>query len=260
MSTDDYTVNPLKDSEVRDFAGKVRESLGWTDLDWVDPISLETATKIWTVRGGKPFKLEFVADDQLPGDAGLTTYDDARILVRIPRKIRHDALMGHGYPRFTMAHEIGHAVLHFDKLVEGAALPRRLGGNAPRAWIPAASSAERQANVFGAALLINDATARLLPSPEEVAIQAGVSLMAAKIYFDQVQEKIARPASILRVQKKAAEHRAIMAQASRETPIAFANDPCTTCGQPTLFPVGQMHMCKSCNAISNRFQDGDSAH
>ena len=67
------------------------------------------------------------------------------------------------YARYTIAHEMGHAALHLDKLMEGATLPRRSVGNVTPSWILKFKSAEHQAMVFGAALLINDETARSLP-------------------------------------------------------------------------------------------------
>src|SRR4051812_32522326 len=160
MSTDDFEVDPLKDLEVREHAKSLRGSLGWVDEEHVDPLVLESKTEIWTVRGKMPFSLEFVSDADMPGDSGLTLYEEPKIVVKIPRSVRARAFMGDGYARYTIAHELGHAVLHVDKLIQGAALPRRRLGNATSPWIPKFKSAEHQAMVFAAALLINDDTAR----------------------------------------------------------------------------------------------------
>ncbi|WJR75182.1 hypothetical protein [Bradyrhizobium sp. NP1] len=257
MSTDDYLVDPLRDPEVRGHAKTLRRSLGWGDLERVDPLFLETATEIWTVRGKKPFKLETVSDNQLPGDSGLTTYDGTRIVVKIPRRIRHRAFMGDGYARYTIAHELGHSTLHLDKLMQGAALPRRQAGNATSLWIPKFKSAEHQAMVFGAGFLINDETARRLASPEEVSVQAGVSLQAARIYFEQVQEELERPAASKRVQRIADEVRAALAPKTASPAPSFLSEPCSCCGQQTLFPVGHKFMCAACDTVYDRFQDGD---
>ncbi|WP_316234272.1 ImmA/IrrE family metallo-endopeptidase [Bradyrhizobium sp. SZCCHNR1098] len=257
MSTDDYIVDPLRDFEVREHAKTLRRALGWADADRVDPLSLEPATELWTIRGKRPFKLELAADAEMSGESGLTTYDGTKILVKIPRRIRQKAFMGDGYARFTIAHELGHASLHLDKLMLGAALPRRLAGNTLPKWIPKFKSAEHQANIFGAALLINDATARRLSSPEEISVQAGVSLTAARIYFEQVQEDLARPTAAARVQKIADEARAALAPKPSIAPIAFLNDPCSCCGQQKLFPVGHKFMCQACDTVYDRFQDGD---
>jgi Zn-dependent peptidase ImmA (M78 family) len=109
--------------------------------------------------------------------------------VQIPRHVRHNAFMGDRYARFTIAHELGHAALHPDKLMQGAALPRRVAGNARAGGIPKFKSAEHQANIFGAALLINDATARRLTlSSNLISLSRAVST-----YID-----FRRPTSLLR--------------------------------------------------------------
>jgi len=257
MSTDDYVVDPLRDSEVREHAKMLRAFLGLGDAERVDPLLLETVTEIWTVRGKKPFKLEVVSDAMLANDSGLTTYDGSRIVVQIPRRIRHKAFMGDGYARYTIAHELGHATLHLDKLMQGAALPRRRAGNATSSWIPKFKSAEHQAMIFGSGFLINDDTARRLSSPEEVSVQAGVSLPAARIYFEHAQEELARPASAARVRQIADQVRAALAPKTPSTAVSFLNELCSCCGQQKLFPVGHKFMCQACDTVYDRFQDGD---
>jgi hypothetical protein len=111
--------------------------------------------------------------------------------------------------------------------------------------------------IFGAGFLINDDAARRLSSPEEVSVQAGVSLPAARIYFEQVQEELARPASAARVRQIADEVRAALAPKASATAISFLNEICSGCGQLRLFPVGHKFMCQACNTVYDRFQDGD---
>jgi len=130
MSTDDFEVDPLRDLEVREHAKTLRRSLGWANAERVDPLLLETATEIWTVRGKQPFSLEFASDAEMPGDSGLTVYERSKIVVKLPRRLRHRAFMGDGYSRYTIAHELGHTVLHVDKLMEG----RPCQGEASAMW------------------------------------------------------------------------------------------------------------------------------
>jgi hypothetical protein len=96
-----------------------------------------------------------------------------------------------------------------------------------------------------------------ISSPEEISVQAGVSLTAARIYFEQVQEELVRPAAAARVPQIADEVRATLAPKPSIAPIAFLNDPCTCCGQQKLFPVGHKFMCQACDTVYDRFQDGD---
>jgi Zn-dependent peptidase ImmA (M78 family) len=161
-------------------------------------------------------------------------------------------------PGIPSSHELGHATQHLDKLMLGASMPRRRIGNVTPDWIPKFRSAEHQAMVFGAAFLINDAIARRLSSADEISVHFGISLEAARIYFEQVQEEIARPSSSLRVQKIAEEVKAAIApKASSSSKISFLNDPCSACGQQKVFPVGHKFMCQACDAVYDRFQDGD---
>jgi hypothetical protein len=37
----------------------------------------------------------------------------------------------------------------------------------------------------------------------------------------------------------------------------FLNELCSCCGQQRLFPVGHKYMCQACDAVYDRFQDGD---
>jgi hypothetical protein len=166
--------------------------------------------------------------------------------------------MGDGYARYTIGHEMGHATQHLDKLASGAVMPRRRAGNATSSWIPKFKSAEHQAMVFGGAFLINQERARLLSSPEEISVQAGVSLSAARIFFEQVQEEIARPASIARVNAIVEEVRTALAPKPTVALPSYLSEVCSCCGQQKIFPVGHKFMCQGCDTVYDRFQDGDS--
>ncbi|MGJ4881678.1 ImmA/IrrE family metallo-endopeptidase [Bradyrhizobium oligotrophicum] len=258
MSADDYLVDPLRDIEIRAHAKTQRRSLGLGDAVRIDPLILEQIPNIWTIHGPKPFKLEVTSDEDLPGDSGLTTYDGSRVLIKIPRRIRHKAFLGDGYARFTICHELGHATLHITKLMQGAALPRRRSGNSTSRWIPKFKSAEHQAMVFGAAFLVNDETARQALSADELSVQAGISLAAARIYFEQLQEELERPAAAARVRKIVDEARAVLTPKPQPHATTFLAELCTYCQQQKLFPVGNKFMCQGCDAVYDRFQDGDS--
>src|SRR5256885_6603850 len=121
MSDDDYRDVPRKNSEIRDLATRLRLHFGVADAEHVDVLDCANRGDIWTVKGIKPLRLEFVSDDQMTGDAGLTSYDGRKIIIQIPRRIRHDAFLGDGFARNTVSHELGHAVMHFEKLSQGAA-------------------------------------------------------------------------------------------------------------------------------------------
>jgi hypothetical protein len=65
MSSDDYMVDPRKDSEVRGNGKQLRKFLGLTNVDQIDVLILEEVSEIWTEKGVKPFRLEVVPDEDL---------------------------------------------------------------------------------------------------------------------------------------------------------------------------------------------------
>jgi IrrE N-terminal-like domain len=246
--SDDYKVDGLSNAQIREFGKRARKHLGFADAEFIQVLDLESVAEIWTVQGPKPFRLEVVPDADLPDDSGLTTYDGSRIITRIPRRIRHDAHLGHGYARFTIPHELGHGTLHLKQLLQGASMPRRRLGNVKPDWIPKYQSAEHQAMVFAAAFLINDDIARRLGSADDIAVQFGLSLEAARIYFEQMLEERERPAAAARVMRMAAEFRASVAEVAKPE-IPFLTDPCLVCGQQKVFPIGHKFMCQACGKI-----------
>lgn len=257
--SDDYRVDGRSNAKVRACGKRARQFLGLSEKTFIEVLELEAVTEIWTVLGPKPFRFEAVSDTEIRGDFGRTTFDESAILVQVPRRIRHDALLGHGYARFTIAHELGHGTLHVRQLLQGASMPRRQLGNFTPGWIQKFESAEHQAMVFAAAFLINDDIARSQTCADDIAVQFGLSLDAARIYFDQMLEEMERPSSVERVQLMAAEFKASAVQmTSAKRSIQFLNDACASCGQRKVFPVGHKFMCQACNTISDGFQDGDS--
>ena len=85
-------------------------------------------------------------------------------------------------------------------------------------------------------------------------MQAGVSLQAARIFFEQVQEEMARPALSERLRQLAEQ---IAPKPATSISPAYLNELCSRCGQQKLFPVGHKFMCQACDAVYDRFQDGD---
>lgn len=158
--------------------------------------------------------------------------------------------MGVGRSRNTFAHELGHAVLH-----EGAPKARRVGGNVTPKFIRPYQSAEHQAKVFAPAFLINDSHARTLGTAAEIAIECGVSLESATIYFES-NSSSKRAQLGRRIEKFARKYRESTMPPKQQ--IHFMCDPCNVCGNQTVFPIGIKFMCQTCDTVFDRFQDGDS--
>jgi hypothetical protein len=257
MSNDDYRDVPRKNSEIRNIASRLRSFFGIADAEHLDVLECASGSTIWTVKGEKPFRLDIVSDDKMRDDVGLTRYDGRTIVVQIPRRIRHAAFLGDGFARNTVSHELGHAVMHFEKLTQGAVMARRSTRNVTPGWIPSYESAEHHARVFAPAFLINEAIARSLSSIDEISVRFGISRSSADIYFDQLQAERDRAASAARVRQIADE--VIGSMSPKRSGQTFLSDSCSVCGKQTLFPVGHKFMCQTCDTIYDRFQDGDQA-
>jgi len=92
--------------------------------------------------------------------------------------------------------------------------------------------------VFAAAFLINDDVASSLTSADDIAVQFGVSLDAARIYFEQMLEEKERPAAAERVQRIAADFRALVAEKTSTKPvIAFPRN--AHCGGASACPLSE---------------------
>lgn len=87
MSGDDYRDVPRKNSEVRGLAARLRSHFGVSDTEHVDVLECASRGDIWTVKGIKPLRLEYLADNQMGDTAGLTSYDGRTIIIQIPRRI-----------------------------------------------------------------------------------------------------------------------------------------------------------------------------
>jgi len=136
------------------------------------------------------FLLEFdlnLGADLPKGILGLTNFD--RRLVSVSGSITND-----GRRRFTVAHEIGHIVLHRSILEAGLVQPSMFISESAAAAQD--DSMEWQANFFAAALLMpreavaarfgRDARAGRLVAPERVADAFGVSREAATIRLQEL--------------------------------------------------------------------------
>ncbi|MBR1269689.1 ImmA/IrrE family metallo-endopeptidase [Bradyrhizobium sp. AUGA SZCCT0222] len=252
--SDDYRDAPRQNSEVRDLAKRLRSYFGVADAERIDVLECAARDAIWTVKGIKPLRFDIVSDSQMPDDAGLTSYDGKTIIIQIARRIRHNAFMGDGFARNTVAHELGHAVMHFEKLSKGAVMARRSAGNRTHKWIPAYESAEHHAKVFAPAYLINETVARSITSIDEISVRFGISYSSAEIYFEQLQAEKERPAAAARFRRMVDD-----LIAPKQTPPKFLNDCCSVCTNQTVLPIGHKFMCMTCDTVYDRFQDGDQA-
>lgn len=218
----------------------------------IDVLACLDSEDVLSLRGVRALEHEIIPDENLKEDA-LTEFGNSGVLVKTRNSMNLRAINGVGRDRFTIAHEIGHAVLH-----DGVAKARMPGQKGTKSSIGLKSfeSAEWQANTFAAAFLIDRNIAETLNSPEEIAEAFLVSLELAKIEFNDILEERNRPDSIKRIRKKADAF--INAMVPDPVIGKFLDTECTFCGQRTLEPLGSRYRCKTCSNSGDLFQDGDS--
>jgi hypothetical protein len=98
-TAEDRLIDRLEAAETRKYAKRQRHELGWAGLKRVDPLSLESISGIWTVRGRAAFQLGFANDDEVRSRQGWTTYDGSAFVVRIPERTRREACLLREKPR-----------------------------------------------------------------------------------------------------------------------------------------------------------------
>lgn len=246
------TGKSFSDAEIRTLARSLLSFLEAPNSERVEILACLRAGHIWTIRGIKRLVYEICADSELGKDDARTEYPAGGIVIKAKLSVHRALEAGDGRARFTLAHELGHAVLH-----DGMTRARRTDSRGSRRhrWEKPYEDPERQANVFAASLLIDAAVARNLRTPKEIMRRFGVSLKAAEICFDILEEERERPDTARRVKEKAA---AFCAQPSFDPVLSlrFLPDPCENCGERALLPEGTKVRCQCCKAVMD-FQDGD---
>lgn len=183
---------------------------------------------------------------------GMTSHGKDFVAIAIKQSVHDAAFMGDGRARNTLAHELGHAVMH-----NGVEMPRRALGNVTPKWLKSKpfESAEHQVRVFAPAFLINDLIAETLTGANDISVEFGISLESATIYFEELTALRGRDAVAEKIRRIAEEFReSVKPVISKQH---FINDVCTGCGRQTVFPVGAKFMCQTCDNVTDRFQDGD---
>jgi hypothetical protein len=247
---DDRQVKPLTNADVRQHAKRLRKFFGVEHERRIDLIVCLRSSSIWTVRGELPLAFHVRPDAEMNGADAKTTTGKNGVLIEMRQSVFEHLQVGDGRARHTAAHELGHAVLH-----DGTEMPRLARGNVTPAWIPAYESAEHQVKVFASAFLINDEVAQTLQSASDIALEFGISLQSAEIYYEALIERREREQTAKKIRAIADELAEAVAPSATKT--HFLSQPCYNCGESTLFPVGNKIMCQSCNQIYAQLQDGD---
>src|SRR5581483_2230387 len=183
------------------------------------------------------------------------------VVITVKQIIDSEARFGVDRARMTLAHELGHAVMH---ATPGAVDNRATGatGTTTVSKLNAAESAEHQAKVFASAFLIDDVRAAELSTPLEIAQEFLVSLTAAEICFERIQADRERPAAAERVLQANKDFQAMMRRKEeeeknkKEKKKRYLDARCCACRFSTLIQLGTKVACETCGYVGDHPDDG----
>jgi hypothetical protein len=209
--------------------------------------------KVLTLRGEKPLFYRVVENQTLDIKDAKTQMVDGAIVITAKQAIESLAAFGEGRARMTLAHELGHAVMH---ATEGAVDHRASGTNGTTtvSKTNAAESAEHQAKVFASAFLIDDTRAAELATPMEIATEFLVSLSAAEICCERIQAERERVAAAARVLEANSKFQALMRGSEKKS--NYLQALCIACKRQTLVPLGTKIGCETCGYVGDHPEDG----
>jgi IrrE N-terminal-like domain len=124
------------------------------------------------------FCLEIMEKDEMSDVHGLTI--PSQHVIKLRSDVYDGACEGKGRDRLTVAHELGHYILHDD-----LSFPRQT----ERSEIPAYRSSEWQANCFSGELLVSAKRARICGDAATVADIFGVSYDCAIYQFNVLKKE-----------------------------------------------------------------------
>ncbi|MBQ2655407.1 MAG: ImmA/IrrE family metallo-endopeptidase [Erysipelotrichaceae bacterium] len=168
-----YRADPLSRNDIRNYVLSIKQSLGM-EKELYFPILKFVENVLPELIPG--FTFEILSKEEM-GDLHGLTYP-SKNLIQIREDIYRRAAEGKGRDRFTIAHEVGHLLMHDD---ENLALCRLSPGVIPKAY----EDPEWQANAFAGELLASSYLIEGMTA-EMVSEKCGVSLDAAKIQLRNV--------------------------------------------------------------------------
>jgi hypothetical protein len=244
----DFIAAKRSDEEIRRIANQTLVYYKPRPAYPIPIIQIVQSGSVPTLKGKMTLRFAIVPDHSLD-DYAITEFRDDLRIVTARKSIHEAALYGDGHARMTLAHELGHAVMH-----TGAPKARSVI-DVKKNFIQPYESAERQAKVFASAFLIDDIRAAQLATPEEISEEFVVSLEAARICFERLHQKARREKISQQMKALAAE----LASANKPEKAAphYLESTCPQCREQKMLEIGVKFLCTTCNHVCDPFQDGD---
>lgn len=174
MSEECFEVPPLSRLEIRKITDNLRQVLGlrapyFRIVEFLEHVLPSVDSD---------FQFDVKPAQIMGSNHGLTSPDEKLIVIR--EDVYNGACGGRGRDRLTMAHELGHYVLH-----SNVSFARKSG----KSNVPAFSSSEWQASCFGAELLVPYQHLLCCQSPKDAESIFGVSAEAANYQWRIINKR-----------------------------------------------------------------------
>lgn len=153
-----FCVSPKSEEEIKGYAASIRKFFSMNQLKSFDIVRFIELILTQVYRG---FRFEVVEDYELPDREAEMSPSD--FCIRVRQSVYKKACELDGHARFTLAHELGHFILHRD---QGLAF----GRPAMNGSIPAYKNSEWQADTFARHLLVPEDMAKGMNSLEIAAV------------------------------------------------------------------------------------------
>ena len=163
-----YRANPVSRQDIRNYSKSLRRNLHLENAEYVDIIRLMEYVFPELFKKYS-FSFEILSKEELGKNHGLTNLKSGKIFIR--EDVYKGACHGAGRDRLTVAHELGHFLLH-DGITLGLARVRS------DEHIPVYCDPEWQATAFAGEFLMDHDVIKSM-TPEEVMHRCGVSYQAA---------------------------------------------------------------------------------
>lgn len=168
-----HKVKPLKICDIRRVAQHVRDSFK------ISGIYFPIVELVELMNHSALIEFEIVENEEMPNDYGLTYPKRNKIIIR--EDVYDKAFAGDGFGRFTMAHELGHLLVHRQETVYAR---NEHGGNHKTI-----EDSEWQADKFAQELLIDTRLIRPDLSPYQIVDLCGVTLKAAETAHNSLKRE-----------------------------------------------------------------------
>lgn len=168
MTNCNFRAQPLSRKDIRVYAKKLRKILHMSDAVCFDIVRV--AEVFFPLMFGEKYSFEILPKEEMGHNHGLTNPETGKIMIR--EDIYDGACKGEGRDRLTIAHELGHFLLH-NGITLGLA---RVDENEK---VPTYCDPEWQATAFAGELLMDSDIIQNMSVPE-VSRRCGVSMDAAR--------------------------------------------------------------------------------